>query len=57
MRQVTFRRDLQDPITAGLVELKREMLVRDFQPLQAQRALPFPAALREGAESSCAARG
>lgn len=57
MRQIAFRRDLQDAIAAWLVELKRKMLVCDFQSLQAPWALLFPAALREGAESSCAAGG
>lgn len=59
VRQRAFRRDLQDPVAAWLVELQREMLVRDFQSLQAQWALLFSAALSggEGAESCCAAGG
>lgn len=57
MRQRAFRRDLQDPVAAWLIELQRKILVRDFQSLQAQWALLFSAALRkrEAAESSGAA--
>lgn len=48
MRQRAFRRDLQDPVAAWLIELQRKMLVRDFQSLRAQWALLFSAALRKG---------
>lgn len=57
VRQVAFRRDLQDAVAAWLVELKGKMLVGDRQPRQAQWALLLPAALGEGAEGSRAAGG